>query len=554
MHIQDFMSSRIQSRFCFLVPILLLSATAFGQFSFQPLGFLPGEVESDATAVSADGRVVVGRSPDPRRSFVWIASAGMLELRPASGYDSCAALGVSMDGSWVCGYSSISSNGLQTSVRWQPSNGLRDLGSFGGYPDSGASAISADGNGIVGSGFGNGRRQAYRWTQSTGFTGLGFLAGDDSSDAYGSSVDGSVVVGRSVVGANGGLHAFRWTQNGMAQLPDRAQATAVSGDGNIICGTAYDVMGYYHAVRWNNGVISQLPSLSGTFSSAASAISLDGSVIGGQAVGDSSQTAFFWTERLGTIELKSYLEFPGVQIPAGWSLSGIRGVSADGRSVVGEGRYPGGGSNQQAFLANLRYDYALLTPNDFTVFRGNYESGGLDELAQSDERYLVVRNGVTALRTESPITVIFYGTAPVDRPWQIKLSMENHVSITGLIQRVDMFNFILNTYQQMDQRTATRRLLPVRAEPGRDAEVALPDGRTRLLLAGDRGGRDRLRRVKGPLLVRLQRPPRGASILIHGVSEESWNQAASATSSRATIAMWSSATASPRCEPSRRSR
>ncbi len=95
-----------------------------------------------------------------------------------------------------------------------------------------------------------------------------------------------------------------------------------------------------------------------------------------------------------------------------------------------------------------------IPPDNFNVFRGVRESGGLPELTSSDDQYMVIRNGVTALRTESPITLIVEGHAPT-LVVTLSVQVENHVSITGLTQRVDAFNFVTSSYTNLDTRPAT---------------------------------------------------------------------------------------------------
>ncbi len=94
-------------------------------------------------------------------------------------------------------------------------------------------------------------------------------------------------------------------------------------------------------------------------------------------------------------------------------------------------------------------------PTSYGVFRGVYDSGTVADLLVSDDSYLVVHNGVTALRTESPITIDFYGTSPVGVPTSMSLQMENHVSINGLTQRMSEYNYIAGTYDLVDTVTAS---------------------------------------------------------------------------------------------------
>src|SRR6476646_8638657 len=142
---------------------------------FAGLGFLPGGSSGGASAVSADGSIVVGSanssnsSPGYGEAFRWTQSAGMVGLgdRPGGSFIS-NAWGVSGDGSVVAGE-----------------------GTYGNYFA--------------------GEHEAFRWTQATGMVGLGDLAGGSfTSTAYGISADGSTIVGQGTSATR--QEAFRWTQ------------------------------------------------------------------------------------------------------------------------------------------------------------------------------------------------------------------------------------------------------------------------------------------------------------------------------------------------------
>jgi probable HAF family extracellular repeat protein len=97
------------------------SASGFEAFRWQAdgmvgLGFLPGDVESEAFGVSADGSVIVGRGTtmDPRsdvRAFVWDTTEGMRDLRDVlisqgddlTGWSLIESLDVSADGRSIVG-------------------------------------------------------------------------------------------------------------------------------------------------------------------------------------------------------------------------------------------------------------------------------------------------------------------------------------------------------------------------------------------------------------------------------------------------------------------
>jgi probable HAF family extracellular repeat protein len=98
------------------------------------------------------------------------------------------------------------------------------------------------------------------WSQS--LTWLGTLPGGYYSEAYAVSADGSVVVGVAYNAARE-ERAFRWTASGGMQdlgtLPDRSRSKAygVSADGSVVVGEAFNVVEpppgrpeYNRAFRW----------------------------------------------------------------------------------------------------------------------------------------------------------------------------------------------------------------------------------------------------------------------------------------------------------------
>lgn len=98
---------------------------------------------------------------------------------------------------------------------------------------------------------------------------------------------------------------------------------------------------------------------------------------------------------------------------------------------------------------------SAVAPSSFTVFRGSLISGGLPELLNSDDQYLVVRNGPIAQPSEAPITVLFEGVVSQATASQLDLKVEAKVSISNLQQQVDLFDWQANSYAQTDTRPAT---------------------------------------------------------------------------------------------------
>jgi probable HAF family extracellular repeat protein len=218
------------------------------------LGFLPGAQESAASAVNADGTVVVGSSPPlgassiSPQAFRWVednsgspSGGTMTALGVLPGATTSQANGVNGDGTIVVGRSGTAAFRWVKDNSGSPSGGtMTSLGFLPGSTSSGANGVNSDGSVVVGfSG-----QQAFRWTSGT-MIGLGMLPGAADSNATGVSDDGAVVVGTS------GGQAFRWTPaEGMRSIFDLLtaaganlagwnlfSATGVSADGTVMVGT-----------------------------------------------------------------------------------------------------------------------------------------------------------------------------------------------------------------------------------------------------------------------------------------------------------------------------
>lgn len=305
--------------------------------SFVPLA--PGTY-SDARAISADGTVVVGNTQDS--AFRWSAATGLVTL--VAGLSQ--ATGVSGDGSIVVGYSAGFADGNHF-FRWTNSSGVQYLGRGTAYD------ISADGKTIVGSQF----DKAFSWTAATGLVQLNPTAASSTAEAV--SADGSVIVGSAV---NGGISpvAGRWTAAtgwvSLGLLPGGASAafpvssaTAVSANGATLGGFSTTTAPREEAFRWTQetGMV-RVDSLAANLNSRAivRGVSADGSILVGEG-----NRAFIWTALTGTQDLRDYLIANGATGLAGWTLWKIGGISSDGRWVSGSGTSPSG--NLESWIAEL---------------------------------------------------------------------------------------------------------------------------------------------------------------------------------------------------------
>lgn len=343
--------SRSGSSVMLCLAVLAMSQHARAQAGFTYPGTLGG-MNSEATAVSADGTVVVGGSATPStivHAFRWTSGGGMVDLGNLGGAGSSQALGVSADGTVVVGNADSIAGGR--AFRWTSGSGMVDLGTLGG---SMSNALGVSGNGSVVVGWadlaGDANYHAFRWTSGGGMVDLGTLGGTNSF-AQAASSDGSVVVGGAYVPA-GTYHAFRWTSGGgMADLGTlggtTSRANGVSGGGGVVVGWSYIAgMGAYRAFRWTSGGgMVDIGTLGGA-NSEASGVSADGKVVVGVSLnGSGTNRAFRWTSA-GMQSVEDWLRAAGVSVPADITRR-ANAANADGSVVVGML------ANNEAFIARV---------------------------------------------------------------------------------------------------------------------------------------------------------------------------------------------------------
>ncbi len=275
------------------------------QGRMESLGTLNNGTYSNATGASADGSVIVGYARDGNasnqiRAFLW--TQGRMEgLGTLNGGIFSRANGVNADGSVIVGYAT---DGL-ASVMYR----------------------------------------AVRWTQGT-IESLGTLNNGTSSQASGVNADGSVVVGNAADGASfNATRAFRWTQGRMESLGtlnsgNFSDAKSVNADGSVVVGYATDgdAANTPRAFRWTQGRMESLGTLNNGNYSYANGVNADGSVVVGLSTdGGAFQTdrAFRWTEATGMISVEDWLRNSGVTVDNDFTTTAT-GVSADGSVVVGQ--------------------------------------------------------------------------------------------------------------------------------------------------------------------------------------------------------------------------
>jgi uncharacterized membrane protein len=327
---------------------------------------LPGGTLSNAAGLNADGSVVVGASQSATNSSLavrWTAPGTLqsIPLLPNSMWSQ--GYGISTNGQWIAGYNQ-NNTFPGVAIRWSLFGGVSPLTGFPTSPplgDSRAYGISDNGSVVIGSydrqltGY---LPRAFRWT-SAGVANLPHPGPPVYSIATAITPDGSVSVGDYATGIAPGPFGINYwgtaliwptptTVQTLGYLPGgtTSYVRAVSANGQAAAGFG-DVGNIQtpRAFRWtaafgmeDMGLIAGAPA--GAWS-MANAISSDGSVIGGAAINENGQqVAMLSTGWAGLVDLNTYLPTLGVNT-AGFTLTSVTGISADGTALCGNGAYLG---------------------------------------------------------------------------------------------------------------------------------------------------------------------------------------------------------------------
>jgi len=301
-----------------------------------------GQIWSRASAISADGRVVVGATS--YTAFRWTASEGGSILS----YGWSSANCVSADGSVIAG-----SLGTGRAARWTAGSGTLDIGALPGNTTAQPYAISLDGSTIVGfSTNGDSGDRGFVWTQASGIRSIGVLAGGSGSFATAVSADGAIVFG------NSNATPVRWTHaEGLVPLSFDLPGSLLgainwsSSSGGVLIGHTFGdgaSWGMYVPFCSRDGAVQFLTQAREYFPAAASA---DAAVVVGMyRLAGGVERAFRWSADAGMMPLKDYLAARGADVSQWLSLNRASGVSADGRTIVGWGTRLADNATQ-AFIA-----------------------------------------------------------------------------------------------------------------------------------------------------------------------------------------------------------
>jgi len=348
--------------------------------SFIPLGFLTESAteKTAATAVSADGLLVVGYSETPleTQAFRWDpqnGSIGLGHLSNQSQFDN-KAYGVSADGWKVVGWSeSYNVYYGETSVafQWTAASTISPMPTS---VMSSALDVSADGSIKVGwCGSSESWRGSCYWDEADESYSFGPFSGACTGKAAcrgqssAVSADGSTLIGSLITWEYGSqdTNAISYVYSRLTRKTQYIQdlsggvhhayyvtAEDISANGQVVVGVSESAVGY-HPFRWTaaEGTIG-IGQTAGIFSTGvAKATSTDGSIIVGYAFNFNDHRAFIWDADNGIRDLKQALLELGLDEVSDWVLSEATDISADGQSIVGVGVNPAG--RTEAWLVRL---------------------------------------------------------------------------------------------------------------------------------------------------------------------------------------------------------
>lgn len=347
-----------------LTPTVLLgiATSPASAASFRGLD-MPPNYNSRFTALSPDGSVVMGEmwAPGmPSETFRWTAQTGLTRQADLPGWGGYAwPYAMSYDGGVVVGYDTHPAIAPGHAFKWTSGTGRVYLDDPAQVDQSEPWGLSWDGATVVGYRVLAGQTQPEAIIWQNGHTHpLGQVQGGQGTFATGISSTGTVVGMTSP--SSGPAKPFRWTSQAgieFISLPDSVHfhsGLCISADGKTIVGDWGQEGRGNEAFAWTEGAgafgLGDLPG--GGFGSTVGGVSADGQIIVGSSVTGSfspdghlvmdTTTAFVWDQAHGMRSLPEVLmEQYGLDLQ-GWELWEATGISADGRTIVGNGASPDG--------------------------------------------------------------------------------------------------------------------------------------------------------------------------------------------------------------------
>ncbi len=377
----------LHARWIVEVCAVLAAMSSARAASFEGLGLIVSEPSSIPTAVSADGRTIVGygetvnalHMPVSSHAWKWTAGTGMLPLGQATGgLPYSKAFSLSADGSTIVGQNYSATDNRAFCLQGGTTTFLQDPMSVAG---AAATWITADGSMIFGNGYHVGemfpgytidQTHACYWTRENNQWVASHLPDVDSDNdtiVHGGSPDGKYIVGRGTI--EGLNQAVLWTRSGINYNATgllgpsggglNAAAWGVTRDGLTVVGLGTRCCGWAGA-QWQcdtpEGQFG-LPFVMGdleatTHGTALYGITNDGHWAVGYGTNSFGQQALLWDCTLYQSRLLKDILAKDLGLGAaleGWTLQVATAITPDGKTIIGYGLDPNG--QTQAWIATV---------------------------------------------------------------------------------------------------------------------------------------------------------------------------------------------------------
>ena len=109
-------------------------------------------------------------------------------------------------------------------------------------------------------------------------------------------------------------------------------------------------------------------------------------------------------------------------------------------------------ANSRAGSISVVNNITWTAPVSAGVLRGVLASGGVVQVKVSDDAYMTVQNGSAA---NPHVSVRFAAPAPTFTPASITFTLEASVTTTGVLQSIDLLDWVAGSWVQVDARPAT---------------------------------------------------------------------------------------------------
>lgn len=94
----------------------------------------------------------------------------------------------------------------------------------------------------------------------------------------------------------------------------------------------------------------------------------------------------------------------------------------------------------------------IVHAGSFSMTRGNRVSGGLTDLAFSDDSRLVAQAGTVPFLSDYPVQIVILGASPTATPSRLRFRVEAQVQYQAIGQTIELFNYATNTFDTVDFR------------------------------------------------------------------------------------------------------